>query len=302
MGRSFVEKDLSGIKNKMKRTEQYQKQKAEKRKFKSDLRAKRKKDAEALGEEAPKKVQRTLDNTREVDETMVNPEDEEVQNDEAMDEFSGFFSGETVPKVLITTCYKPTKMMYDFVRDLLHVFPGSCFYQRRKFPLKKIIKQATEHGYTDIIVINEDSKKFNGLTMCHLPHGPTAHFKLSSVVLSKEIEGAGRVTHHKPEVILNNFNTRLGHRIGRMLGSLFHQEPNFTGRRVATFHNQRDFLFFRHHRYIFDAKDKARLQELGPRFTLKLRWLQHGTFDTKHGEYEWMHKKEMDTSRRRFFL
>lgn len=72
------------------------------------------------------------------------------------------------------------------------------------------------------------------------------------------------------------------------------------------------------------------LQECGPRFTLKLISLQHGTFDTKGGEYEWVHKviflfplshslgeksslltfcfsspqwqPEMDTSRRRFFL
>jgi len=48
---------------------------------------------------------------------------------------------------------------------------------------------------------------------------------------------------------------------------------------------------------------RARLQELGPRFTLKLRWLQEGTFDTQFGEYEWLHKrKEMDTTRRRFHL
>jgi ribosome production factor 1 len=45
------------------------------------------------------------------------------------------------------------------------------------------------------------------------------------------------------------------------------------------------------------------VQELGPRFTLKLKWLQEGTFDTQFGEYEWIHKrKEMDTSRRRFHL
>jgi hypothetical protein len=84
------------------------------------------------------------------------------------------------------------------------------------------------------------------------------------------------------------------------------------------------------------------MQECGPRFTLKLVSLQHGTFDSKGGEYEWVHKviylltikvlfqilaalwnifscipnmltvtlfsiffsfqPEMDTSRRRFFL
>jgi hypothetical protein len=71
-------------------------------------------------------------------------------------------------------------------------------------------------------------------------------------------------------------------------------------------------------RYIFEEKNKkgpgskkeapqkvvqARLQELGPRFTLKLQSLQKGTFDSKHGEFEWVHKrKEMDTSRRKFHL
>ena len=65
----------------------------------------------------------------------------------------------------------------------------------------------------------------------------------------------------------------------------------------------------RHHRYIFEEKDKkgeqsvvARLQELGPRFTLKLRSLQHGTFDSKGGEYEWVARPSKDASRRKFFL
>lgn len=55
---------------------------------------------------------------------------------------------------------------------------------------------------------------------------------------------------HRPEVILNNFNTRLGLTIGRMFASLFHYDPQFRGRRVVTFHNQRDYIFFRHHRYV----------------------------------------------------
>lgn len=36
----------------------------------------------------------------------------------------------------------------------------------------------------------------------------------------------------------------------RLIQSLFPQDPNFRGRRVVTFHNQRDFIFFRHHRYV----------------------------------------------------
>ena len=33
---------------------------------------------------------------------------------------------------------------------------------------------------------------------------------------------------------------------------MFPLDPQFRGRRVVTVHNQRDFLFVRHHRYIFE--------------------------------------------------
>ena len=88
------------------------------------------------------------------------------------------------------------------------------------------------------------------------------------------------------------------------------------------------FYFFR---YQFKDGKRVALREIGPRFTLKLRWLQRGTFDTKTGEYIWLLKvcllclpclefkiqillfvlctyftftqrHEMETSRRRFFL
>ena len=42
-------------------------------------------------------------------------------------------------------------------------------------------------------------------------------------------------------------------------------------------------------RYIFRDSLRVGLQELGPRFTLKLRTLQKGTFNTKFGQYMWMH-------------
>lgn len=57
-------------------------------------------------------------------------------------------------------------------------------------------------------------------------------------------------TSHRPEVILNNFQTRLGQAVSRMLASLFHYDPQFKGRRAVTFHNQRDYIFFRHHRFV----------------------------------------------------
>lgn len=295
--------DKNNIKNKIKRQEIFQKQKQTKKAIKDKAKKKRKKEAEKLGDAAPpKKAAKTLDNTREVEETIVDADDEEVINDEQIDEFSQYFEEGKTPKILITTNTKPTKRMYDFLRDILRVFPNSFYYARKKYELKKICKYASERDFTDVIVLNEDRKEINALTIIHLDKGPTAHFKLTRMLLNSEIKGHGSMTDHQPELILKNFDTRLGHRIGRMLGALFHQEPNFKGRRVVTFQNQRDFIFFRQHRYIFDSVDKVRLQELGPRFTLKLQWLQHGTFDTKYGEMEWMRKNDMGTSRRRFML
>jgi len=44
---------------------------------------------------------------------------------------------------------------------------------------------------------------------------------------------------------------------------LFPQKPEFKGRRVVTFHNQRDFIFFRHHRYVFEEKKGVRRRHGG---------------------------------------
>ena len=46
--------------------------------------------------------------------------------------------------------------------------------------LKKVVPDAVEREFTDILVVNEDRKMPNGLLAIHLPSGPTAHFKLTS--------------------------------------------------------------------------------------------------------------------------
>lgn len=57
---------------------------------------------------------------------------------------------------------------------------------------------------------------------------------------------------------------------------MFPALPEFQGRQVVTLHNQRDFLFFRRHRYAFRSAERVQLQEIGPQFTLKLRSLRKG--------------------------
>lgn len=342
----------SHIRNKLKRSREYGKYLQQKRDEKRQQR-KQTRD-EQLGEDVQKPIPRTIDNTREVEPTIVQPTDQEVHDDEQDDEFAPYLQDTVTPKVLITTRPRPSQTLFYFIADLQRLIPALHFYPRKSYSVKEICQFAANRDFTHLIVLSEKYKKCNGMTISHLRRhdstdlaGPTAFFKLTHVVTSKEIPNHGASTSHVPELNLHGFGTRLGHRVGRLLASLFPHAPQHEGRQVVTVHNQRDFLFVRHHRYIFeekksDAKEqqqqqqpqqqqqqqqartlaagggenetneqpqakqpnvKARLQELGPRFTLKLKWLQEGAFDTKHGEYEWIHKrKEMDSSRRKFHL
>ena len=63
--------------------------------------------------------------------------------------------------------------------------------------------------------------------------------------IGDELQGHGRAGEFKAELILKNFHTLVGRRVGRMFASLFAQDPHFKGRQVATLHNQRDYIFFR---------------------------------------------------------
>jgi ribosome production factor 1 len=371
------------ISNRLKRSEMYGKYLTQKRQQQQKFRQQRvQKETEALGQDlaVTKQTPRTIDNTREVEPTLVTPDDVEVRQDEQNDEFAPYFEHGEIPRVLVTTRPRPSANVFHFIADLQKLIPGLHYYPRKSFSVKEICHFASNRNFTHLIILSEKSKQTNGMTISHLGRprrrpstntdktdsddedsekeeesgqdngddedddddeevliGPTAFFKVSSVVTSRDIPNHGASTSHVPELNLHGFGTRLGHRVGRLLGSLFPvQSPEFRGRQVVTFHNQRDCIFVRQHRYVFrettktdnasalakkpkvpppldtttaptrpdtDIPVKAKLQELGPRFTLKLRWLQEGTFDTQFGEYEFFHKrKEMDTSRRKFHL
>ncbi|KAI5992580.1 anticodon-binding protein [Pisolithus orientalis] len=285
------------IKNKVKRQEIANKQKKAKGQQKLQQRLARAKQ-EANDPAAKKKrlvenVPKTLDNTREHDPSMLPTSKqatgssavqiEELNADLASDPFAPYFSftddPHLPPKVLVTTSPKASRATYDFCDELVGVFPGAEYIRRKKgkgFEVGRIAGWAAGRGYKHLLVVNEDMKKPNAITFVHLPNGPTAYFKLSSVELTKQIFGHARATPHNPELVLNNFATNLGHAIGRMFQTLFPPLPEFQGRQVVTLHNQRDFLFFRRHRYAFRSPEKVALQEIGPRFTLKLRWVKRG--------------------------
>lgn len=245
--------------------------------------------------------------------------------------FPTLFSDEPppTPKILITTSLNST--LHNEAKILCTFFPNSSYIPRsahrygHKFSLREISKFASNRAYTAVVLLKEDYKKPTGLTVVHLPDGPTCHFSIANWVDGKKLPGHGNPTNHYPELILNNFRTPLGLLTARLFLTLFPPRPELQGRQVVTLHNQRDYIFVRRHRYVFREKReteksvigpdgkpvqgaegiRAGLQELGPRFTLKLRRVDKGigrAGSTGEDAVQWEWKSHMEKKRTRFNL
>lgn len=234
---------ISEIKNKVRRQEMLLKLLQKKKKEKIKERKHKTNDPNRVKQE-PK----TIESTREPEDSTVKPDDEEQMKEVNVDEFASYFNKEIPPKVLLTTVDHPRPKTIMFCKEFSSSIPGGEFRYRNRSSIKSMVDACNKRGYTDIMIVNEDRREPNGLLVIHLPNGPTANFKLSSIRYRKEIKRSVNPSFERPEVIVNNFTTRLGTCIGRMLAALFHFDPNFKGRRVVTFHNQRDYIFFRNHR------------------------------------------------------
>ena len=257
----------------------------------------------------PKQTPKTIDMMREIDENMIDENDEEMKQSLNEDEYKDYFNNEIEPQILLTTSIKHTGGIYRFMRELKNIIPNSYFYYRKKFDLGTIMKNSIEKGFTDIIIITERLRKPYKLLLIHLPNGPTLEFKLFNVIYQNEIEGHCTSSGFNPELLFKNFKTNLGFRIKRALNAIFPKNEELKGRELITFHNQRDYIFFRYYRYIFEEESdgnnkdiKVKLQEIGPRFVMKLLYVQKGLFDPQFGEYEWLYKDKMGVRRRKFYL
>ena len=73
-----------------------------------------------------------------------------------------------------------------------------------------------EKDFTDLMVWYEKNGHPHTLYLIHLPEGPTATFRVSNEKLNSEIphHGANNGAMVAPELILNNFDTMLGNRMG----------------------------------------------------------------------------------------
>ncbi len=101
----------------------------------------------------------------------------------------------------------------------------------------------------------------DGMTISHLPFGPTTYFTLSNSVLRHDIPECKPAFQAYSNLILHGMHSKIGHRISRILQALYPPSKSDT-KRVITFANQNDFISFRH-------QGKISLQEAGSRFEMR---------------------------------
>ncbi|XP_055697140.1 U3 small nucleolar ribonucleoprotein protein IMP4 [Phlebotomus papatasi] len=211
------------------------------------------------------------------------------------------YAGCEDPKIMITTSRDPSVRLKMFVKELRLLFPNAQRMNRGNYEVKQMVHACRANDVTDFIVVHETRGVPDNLVVCHLPHGPTAFFNISGVVMRHDIPDIGPMSEQKPQLIFHNFKTPLGIRTMSILKYLF-PVPKEDSRRIMTFANHDDFICFRHHTFQ-RVNGKVELTECGPRFQLSLYRIQLGTLDELDAtETEWTLHRYMNTTAKRRFL
>mmetsp|Transcript_26105 Transcript_26105/g.40472 ORF Transcript_26105/g.40472 Transcript_26105/m.40472 type:complete len:297 (+) Transcript_26105:59-949(+) len=255
-------------------------------------------EALAAGKQIPTEVRASYDKLK----TEIDAEDTKtsVAKSHVDDEYGD--AGLEDPRVCVTTSRDPSSRLKQFVKEVKLLIPNSTRINRGNNRVDELIASCRDAQFTDVVVVQETRGEPDGLVVCHLPMGPTAFFNLSNSVLRHDLEGgAAPMSEAYPHLILNNFNTNLGKRIGNVLKCLF-PVPKAESKRVITFGNDNDFISFRHHMYEKQGKDKVILHEVGPRFEMRLYQLRLGTLDQKDAENEYVLRPYQNTAIKRSVL
>lgn len=209
---------------------------------------------------------------------------------------------EREPKVLLTTSREPSSRLSQFAKELKLVLPNCQRINRGGQVLADLVHGARQSEHTDIVVLHEHRGKPDGLSICHMPYGPTAYFGLSNCVLRHDIKDRelGNMSEANPHIILDGFNSKVGRRIATILQHLF-PEPKPKSKRVLTFANQSDYISFRHHTYERSkgtGHESIALHEVGPRFEMRPYQIRLGTLEQDEAEIEWSLKPYMRSAKK----
>jgi len=158
------------------------------------------------------------------------------------------WAGVEDPKVVLTTSRDPSARLKMFTKEMRLLIPNCQKINRGGYDFAQLIGACRSNGVTDLLIVQEHRGEPDGLTVCHLPYGPTAYFTISGTVMRHDIPGLGHAPQQYPHLIFHNFKSPLGVRVSSILKYLF-PVPKVDSKRVITFANNDDYISMRHHAY-----------------------------------------------------
>jgi U3 small nucleolar ribonucleoprotein protein IMP4 len=207
------------------------------------------------------------------------------------------------PNVCVTTSREPSSRLKQFVKEIKLLLPNSTRINRGNTRVDQLVDSCKHSDYTDIVIVQETRGEPDGLVICHLPLGPTAFFTIQNAVLRHDlVPSAAPMSEAYPHLILHNFTTDIGKRVGNILKCLFPVPNKADSKRVITFVNESDFISFRHYMYSKPSHDNIQLHEVGPRFEMKLYQIRRGTVDQKDADSEYILRPYHNTAKKRNIL
>lgn len=225
---------------------------------------------------------------------------DESEQTEIDDEYLAM-SGVNEPRIIVTTSRNPSVKLLQFSKEIKLMFPNSMKLNRGNYIIPELVKSCARAAINDVIVLHEHRGVPTSLTVSHFPHGPSAIFTLHNVKLRHDLPNIGNISEVYPHLIFENFSTKLGQRVVKILKHLFPPGAKKDSSRVITFINNDDFISVRHHVYV-KTKDGVELSEVGPRFEMKLYELRLGLIDNKDADIEWKVRRFVRTANRKNYL
>ena len=206
-------------------------------------------------------------------------------------------------RVCVTTSRDPSSRLKQFAKEVKLLIPNATRINRGNNRVDELMESCRQAEFSDVVVVQETRGEPDGLVISHLPMGPTAFFSLSGAVLRHDLDPpAAPMSEAYPHIILHNFQTAIGKRVGNILKCLFPVPNKADTKRVVTFANDNDFISFRHHMYSKPSHDQVTLHEVGPRFEMRLYQIRLGTLEQKEADNEYILRPYQNTASKKQVL
>lgn len=186
-------------------------------------------------------------------------------------------------KIILTSSNsKLTQETKELLLDLEGLFPGAMPISRKNRSFKQFLADETEAGEEALIIrldqVDISRKRLLLIKKSVSGSLTTSTYSIVSFVLCRRLNGAVD-SGHMPEISFVGFDTSENdiRTVDDLQYAFRNEEVDFEGRQIVSFTKKRGFILCRKHRYIIRThedeaqEDKVRLQEIGPRLSIKLQ-------------------------------